>query len=171
MSAPANNLYLCGFMGAGKSTVGPRLAARLGWSFVDTDRAIEIRAGQTIPELFARSGEGAFRALEKELVDSVSLGQGQVIALGGGTLLDDRNRETVLASGRLVHLKARRETILSRIEGGNGRPLLSGADLPSLVDRLSRERESLYSCASCSVDTDDLSPDAIVERILEKVGA
>ncbi len=170
MTTRADNLYLCGFMGAGKSSVGPLLAQRLGWSFLDTDRELEAGVGMSVPQIFAQAGEGAFRELEKSLVESLSRRTATVVALGGGTLNEGENRAHLLASGALIHLRAKAETLLARLDVSQ-RPLLQGPDLSGTVEKLMTEREPQYAMARYTVDTDDLTPEQIVDRIVEKLEA
>jgi len=170
MSTRADNLYLCGFMGAGKSSVGPLLAQRLGWSFLDTDRELEAGVGLSVPQIFAQAGEVAFRELEKSLVDSLSRRHSTVVALGGGALNEGENRVSLMASGKLIHLRAKTQTLVGRL-GTSDRPLLQGKDLSETVEKLLAERAPLYAMAPYTVDTDDLSPQEVVDRILEKLSA
>lgn len=171
------NIVLVGFMGTGKSTVGRRLAERLGRPFVDTDELIVARAGLPIPQIFAARGEEAFRALEAEVVAEVAERPGQVIATGGGVLLRPENVRRLRERGRLVLLTAAPEAILERL-GRNGlseRPLLYGAYSPAerleRIRGLLRAREEAYAQADASVDTTGLTPDQVADLVLEQVNA
>src|SRR5256885_10732157 len=126
-SPPTKPLFLVGFMGTGKSTVGALLAARWGWPFVDLDGRIEQQAGATITELFARGGEAAFRDLETATL-KVAAGEGlQVVAVGGGAVKRPENLTLMLGTGLGVCLRATPEAILSRIGDASTRPLRAKA--------------------------------------------
>jgi shikimate kinase len=159
-------IVLTGFMGSGKSTVGPLVAGKLGWRFVDADDVIEAEAGCTIAELFARQGEAVFRARESAVIARLSAGDGLVLALGGGAIENAATRELVLkAPGTLlVHLEVALETTLKRCAGTEGsRPIL--ADRANLEQRYAR-RLPLYRTAHVSVAADALTPEAVAEAVL-----
>lgn len=122
----ANNIVITGFMGTGKTTVGQILARKLKREFVDMDAAIEARAGMTIPQIFERRGEDEFRALERRLVYELALRNGLVIATGGGALIDDGSRETMIQSGLVVCLNASKAEIRERLMENANRPLAPG---------------------------------------------
>ncbi len=150
------NIYLTGFMGAGKSTVGRALARRLRRPFIDTDARVETRAGATIPELFA---SGRFRDVEREVVSAVSREQDAVVALGGGALLDPRNQQAVLSTGVLVCLTCSEAVLWKRLRGELGkRPLLARGR--EAVRRLLSERRKLHALAQFAVSTTQRSPEA-----------
>jgi shikimate kinase len=159
-------IVLTGFMGSGKSTVGPLLAAQLGWRFLDADDAIEAEAGMAIAELFARHGEAAFRERERETIARLAGEEKLVLALGGGAIENERTRE-LLVNGdgtRLVHLEVRLETTLKRCAGTETtRPVL--ADRANLEVRYER-RLPLYRCAHVSIEADALTPEEVVEAVL-----
>lgn len=168
-------LLLNGFMGTGKSTVGRAVAERAGVPFVDLDDAIAERAGRTIPEIFAAEGEPAFRKLEAEILAGVldaSSTTPTVVALGGGALLDRQRRRDALQRAQVVTLGAEPATIVERTAGG-ARPLLDAA-LPH--DRLQRVRELLearadaYAEAHAWIQTDQRSPEAVADAVLEAWG-
>jgi shikimate kinase len=162
-------IVLTGFMGSGKSTVGPLLAARLGWRFVDVDEVIEGEAGTKITELFARDGEAAFREREREAVARLAGGDDLVLALGGGAIETEENRTLLLGSAGmlLVHLEVELETTLKRCAGTEGtRPIL--ADRANLAVRYAR-RLPLYRLAHVSVRVDELTPEEAVEAIVGEV--
>ena len=154
-------------MGSGKSTVGPLLAARLGWRFIDADDVIEAEAGCTIAELFRRDGEAAFRDLEQATIARLAAGDGLVLALGGGAIERAATRSLLLddPGTLLVHLEVRLETTLVRCGGSEGtRPVF--ADQANLAARYQR-RLSLYRTAHFSVAADSRTPAEIVDAILE----
>lgn len=159
------NVVLIGFMGAGKSTVGRRLAERMSRPFVDLDAVIEETAGMSIPEIFAAEGEEGFRRREADAVARVSAECGQVIAAGGGTVMQRRNLARLRATGVLVWLRGRLDTVLARAQSeSNGhRPLL--AKPRAELERLYAERERVYALADHIVDVDDQTPDQVAAEI------
>jgi shikimate kinase len=164
-------VWLVGMMGAGKSTVGPALARRLGCEFVDADVEIERAAGATVAELFAREGEAAFRARERAVVDALA-GRRAVVALGGGAMAQPGAPERLLAGGTVVWLRARPETLLARVGAAAERPLLAGVDESERRARLLRllaEREPCYARAEIAVDTDGQAPENVVEAIARAI--
>jgi shikimate kinase len=163
-------IVLTGFMGSGKSTVGPLLAARLGWRFVDVDDVIEAEAGAKIAELFTKHGEAAFREREHEAITRLAEGEHLVLALGGGAIETEENRTLLLESAGtlLVHLEVGLETTLKRCEGTEGtRPIL--ADRTNLAARYER-RLPLYRLAHVSIRVDGLTPGEAVEEVLQAAG-
>jgi len=153
-------------MGSGKSTVGPLLAARLGWRFVDVDDVIEAEAGATIAELFARQGETAFRLREHETIVRLAAGDALVLALGGGAIEHPTTRSLLIAAPAtlLVHLEVELATTLVRCAGTEHiRPVL--ADHANLANRY-RRRLPLYRTAHVSIQVDALSPEQAVDAIL-----
>lgn len=154
-------------MGSGKSTAGPLLAARLGWRFVDVDDVIEAEAGARIAEIFVREGEAAFRRREREAIARLACHDGLVLALGGGAIEAEETRQMLLSSPRtlLVHLEVALATTLSRCAGTREtRPVL--ADEANLAARYAR-RLPLYRLAHVSVATDALTPEQVVEAVLQ----
>lgn len=163
------NLVLVGFMGTGKTAVGRKLAQLLDWPFVDTDEAIERQVKMAVPTIFARQGEAAFRDIEQVVLAQLAEQTGQVIATGGGALGRVANRERLRASGLLVALTARPAVILERVGGAKAaqrRPMLAGPDPRAAIERLLREREPVYGAADLTVDSSDLPPQAVAQRIL-----
>jgi shikimate kinase len=153
-------------MGSGKSTVGPLIAARLGWSFLDVDDVIEAEAGCTIAELFSRHGEARFRDLEHATIARLAAGDALVLALGGGAIERAETRDLLLtAPGTLlVHLEVALETTLSRCaDTEHTRPIL--ADRANLASRYQR-RLPLYRTAHVSVLVDALTPEEAADAIL-----
>lgn len=160
-------IYLVGFMGSGKSTVGAILAERLGWSFIDLDAEIERAEGTTISEIFAARGESAFRALETEairrLVAQVECGCPAVVALGGGAFVSARNRELLEEHGVTVWLDCPLEIAKSRVASSSHRPL---AQDPSAFARLYESRRESYALSDVHVTTECGHPAVIVDAIL-----
>lgn len=162
-------IVLTGFMGSGKTTVGPMVAARLGWSFIDVDDAIETEAGATIAEIFARHGEAAFREQEHAAIARLAAGDALVLALGGGAIEHTRTRELLLSAPDtlLVHLEVELATTLDRCRGTEQtRPIL--ADQANLESRYLR-RLPLYRMAHVSISVDALTPQEAVAAILRTI--
>ncbi len=171
-SDPINcNLYLTGFMGVGKSTVGPLLAARLGRDYLDLDHLISDRAGLSLASLFKEKDENYFRQLETSLLKEVSTRTQHVIALGGGSLLQEVNRKILSESGLCIYLRADMDTLAERIIQAPlaTRPLLEMTSDESLAVRvrvLMRTRKRFYEDAHLAIDTDGRSPHQTVADIL-----
>ena len=168
-SAKPRRIVLTGFMGSGKTTLGPLIAARLGWSFIDVDDVIEAEAGVTIAELFARHGEAAFRERERETIARLAAGDSLVLALGGGAIEHEATRALLLTTSGtlLVHLEVELATTLERCQGTEQtRPIL--ADHANLAARYQR-RLPLYRMAHVTIPVDKLSPVQAVEQILSSV--
>lgn len=168
---PRGNIYLTGFMGAGKSAVGKALARRLGWGFVDLDSRIERRAGFCVSEIFERMGEARFRRLEEGALRRICRSRGLVVALGGGALLKPQNRRAVRGSGLLVSLSCAEPELWRRLKAGLGqRPLLKGPGARERLRRLLSRRKNLYARADLSVSTTRKNPAqaaALIARRLE----
>jgi shikimate kinase/3-dehydroquinate synthase len=163
------NLVLAGFMGTGKTTVGRLVAERLGMPFVDTDALIEADAGMSVREIFAREGEPHFRALEHEICMRVASESGQVIAVGGGALLDYNSHAALEKSGDIILLTCETETLLARLESSalrGERPLLEG-DFKRSVSELLEARKAIYGRIMLRVDTTHLTPEAAASKVLE----
>lgn len=166
--ARADNLILIGFMGTGKSTVGALCAERLGYVFCDADTLIVKRAGLTISEIFASEGEAGFRTRERAVIADLAVAGNQVIATGGGAILDEENALQLRGAGSIAALRARPETILKRVGATDTRPLLSAADNPAeRVASLLEERAPAYAeHADRCFDTDHASPEEIAATIV-----
>ncbi|MBN1201604.1 MAG: shikimate kinase [Anaerolineae bacterium] len=160
----AQNIVLTGFMGTGKSTVGRLVADRLGLAFVDTDAIIEARDGRTIADIFAQDGEAAFRQLEADVCLQTASQRGQVIATGGGALLNPVVRETFEASGLVICLKCGLDEAIRRVGDDPARPLF--ATERDRLARLLAARADLYDSLPHQIDTTHHSPPEIVEEVL-----
>lgn len=160
------NLVLTGFMGTGKSTVGPLAAARLGMRFVDMDPTIEARLGMTVTEIFAARGEAAFREMETALCHELAQARGLVIATGGGALVNPVNRALLGATGLVVCLTCAFETIMARVGTATDRPLLAGDDRAARIRALLDARAPVYAALPAHVDTTGLTPDQVAERVV-----
>lgn len=162
-------LFIIGYMGVGKSTVGQLLAKELGRSFVDLDERIEEASGIGIPRFFQVHGETAFRRKEAELLERVAREGDAVIACGGGAPCHGSNLELMQEHGVLVYLKAEPKLLSERLKGkGTGRPKLGESDANSIEAHL-REREAYYRKADLIVPAEEESPERTVERVLEKL--
>ncbi len=159
------NLILAGFMGTGKTTVGQLVAAKLGMPFVDTDPEVEKRAGRSVANIFATSGEAAFRKLEAEVCQQLATVRGQVIATGGGALLDPASRQALEANGLVICLTCDLDEITQRIGSGASRPLY--ADDRARLEELLAQRASLYDSLPYHVDTTHRRPEQVAEEIVE----
>jgi shikimate kinase len=166
-SSLPKRIVLTGFMGSGKSTVGPLVAERLGWRFVDVDDVIEAEAGCKIPELFRRHGEVAFRDRERAIIARLAGSDSLVLALGGGAIEDAATRSLLLEAPEtlMVHLKVELATTLARCRGTEHlRPVL--ADQANLASRYTR-RLPLYRTAHVSITVDAMTPEGVAMAIVE----
>lgn len=166
----AANLVLVGPMGAGKTVVGSRLAGRLGLAFIDLDAAIRDAEGKSIPELFATQGEAAFRELERSALAATLANRNQVVATGGGAVLDAGNRDLMRCRGFVAWLQVDVDQQLRRLADVDDRPLLQVADRRERMRGLAIRRDRLYAeVADLALRTDDDTPDqvaATLERLL-----
>jgi shikimate kinase len=156
-------------MGAGKTTVGKLLAARLGRRFADTDSLIEAEARAAIAEIFAREGEAAFRTRESALIDDLAHYRGHVLALGGGMFLGDANVEAIRRAALTIWLRASPETLAARLtpEAIASRPVLAGeADVEDRIAVLLAGRTTWYARAHLAFDTDRRDPASIADEIV-----
>ena len=164
-SSLARPVALVGLPGAGKSTVGAALAARLGCAFIDFDVRIAAEAGQTIAQLFATEGESAFRKREYRLTETVLAEPAAVWAPGGGWLTAPGVLERIRERVGMIHLQVTPATALARVRrDASIRPLLLGADAATVLDRLARERAAGWATAGLTLDTEVLTFEQLVER-------
>jgi shikimate kinase len=154
-------------MGAGKSTIGRRLARRLGWKFIDLDAEIERREQRPIAEIFRENGEPHFRSLERTCLKELSGTRKAVIALGGGTFIDAENRDVAERTGLTVWLKASFSTLADRVRIDGTRPKFVDR---AQAEQLYQTREPSYALAKVRVLTDAGSPDAAVDEIITMLG-
>lgn len=159
------NIYLAGFMAAGKTEVGKRLAKMMSRRFVDTDKLIEQENKKTITQIFTDQGETHFRALERQVLQSLSRDKGLVVSLGGGVPFDNRNQK-ILRDGLWFFLDVPLPIICKRLARSQKRPLAKDNDE---ITRLYAERLPIYQKATHIIDCQARDPDAICEKILEKV--
>lgn len=168
-----NNIILLGFMGCGKSTVGKTLAKQLNFDFCDCDSLAEQRSKKTVSQIFADEGEAFFRKLETKIITELCSKQGQIIATGGGAVLNSQNVEALRNSGIVVFLDVSSETVLKRLSGDTSRPLLAREDKETAVKELMTARYPLYSKAAhitinANSDAEDVAKkiiDAFTSRI------
>lgn len=161
---PAPNLVLVGPMGAGKTSIGKRLAARLGLRFVDADQQLEVLTGAPVPLIFECEGEAGFRARETQLIRELMQGQGQLIATGGGAVLSEQNRQHLQARGFVVYLHVSVQQQLQRLSHDRSRPLLQGVDKRERLEAMAAARTPLYEAVA---DLHFCSDSDIVARAAE----
>ena len=165
------SIVLVGLMGAGKTSIGRRLAARLALPFRDADTEIELAAGCTIPELFSRYGEDDFRAGERRVIRRLLSGDPLVLAFGGGAFMDPETRAIAREEAVSVWLRCPLGTLLQRVSGRDNRPLLSDGDPGEILRRLMDVRDPVYAEADLIIDCDDEGPDATTERVVDALAA
>lgn len=165
------NIALTGFMAVGKSAVGRTLARRLGRRFVDLDKMIERSEGMRIKNIFKRKGETYFRRAEKQALAEVLVQEGQVIATGGGVVIDEENLQLLREKSFVVCLTAAPDVLLRRAEKSRQRPLLEDGDQAQRIGELLAQREKNYAEAHVVVDTSELTVEQVVEKILEQLKA
>lgn len=161
------SVVLCGFMGCGKSTVGRRLAALTGRTFVDMDSYIEQKAGMSVSAIFEAHGEAYFRALETAACAELAARDGLVLAAGGGALTFAENARILRERCTVVWLDVSAETVLSRLEGDTARPLLQAPDREARVRALMAQRRPLYAAAAHLAVTADEAPETVAHRVAD----
>lgn len=166
----AQNVFLVGPMGAGKSAVGRQLAKMLHLTFVDSDQEIESRTGVDIPFIFEKEGEEGFRRREASVIDELSARAGVVLATGGGAIMDAESRSRLGARGYVVYLRTSVDQQLARTRKGRERPLLETDDPRATLDALLAHREPLYlEIADLTVDTDGRKVQSVANEIREAI--
>lgn len=156
-------------MAVGKSAIGRNLAKKLRRRFVDLDRLIERAEGSKVSDIFAQKGEAYFRQLEKRTLLHVLEEENQVIATGGGVVVDDENLNLLQERTLLIGLTANLDTLLARAGVGTQRPLLQGSNRREKVQELLRQREARYAQAGLMIDTSEMSIDQVVETIIRSL--
>ena len=156
-------------MAVGKSAVGRNLARKLRLRFVDLDRLIEKTEGMKVSEIFTQKGEPYFRQLEKQMLATVLQNKGQIIATGGGVVMDDANLMLLRERALLIGLTASVDVLLTRAGNGSKRPLLKGANRKARVEELLGQRASRYAQAHVTIDTSELTTDQVVEKIIRYI--
>jgi shikimate kinase len=166
------SIVLVGMMGVGKSTIGRRLAARLGLRFFDADVEIEVaHAGMTIPEIFTAHGEPYFRDGEARVIARLLEGGPIVLATGGGAFMREETRTRIAAKAVSIWLRADHDVIMRRVRRRADRPLLQTADPEGTVTRLLTEREPIYGKADLTIASRDVPHDRIVDETIETLRA
>jgi shikimate kinase len=164
-------IALVGLMGAGKSSIGRRLANALGLPFVDADEEVEKAAGRSIPDIFEDLGEAAFRDGERRVIARLLEGPPQVLATGGGAFMNPGTRELIKQKATSVWLKADMDVLLRRVERRNDRPLLRDGDPREVLERLAGERYPTYALADITVESGEAAHQATVDAILQALRA
>ena len=160
-------VVLVGLMGAGKTTVGRRLAQKLGLPFVDADEEIEAAAGMTVSEIFERFGEAYFRDGERRVIARLVDGQPKVIATGGGAFMNDSTRALILDRATAIWLDADMDTLVDRVRRRGHRPLLRNRDAREVLTDLAAVRNPVYALAPIRIRTQPAPHDATVRAILK----
>src|SRR3954452_15084784 len=165
------SLVLVGMMGAGKSSIGRKLAQRLNLHFVDADTEIEQAAGMSISEIFARHGEAYFRAGEARVITRLLDGGPRVLATGGGAFMHPQSREAIRAKAVSIWLKAEYDVLMKRIKRRNDRPMLKTDDPGETLRRLMQERDPVYAEADVTVHSRDVPHEIIIAEIISAAAA
>lgn len=172
-------IYLAGFMGAGKSTIGPILANTIGWNFYDLDKIIEKEKGKKVREIFEQDGEDSFRKAEKEVLERLIKEQKVIISLGGGTLANEENFKIIKRTGKIFYLKASPEAIYRRLKYKRDRPALfinghfpAGKErLAELIKKLLNDREKFYLLSDYIILTDNIPVGKTVDKIAKIISS
>lgn len=159
-------IVVVGLMGAGKSSVGRRLAEKLRIPFVDADQEIEAAAGKSVSEIFADHGEAYFREGERKVIARLLAGGTQVLATGGGAFVDDETRARIKEHGVSVWLKAPLQLLMKRVLKRQGRPLLQAADPESVMRDLMERRYPIYAFADVTVESRDVQHNNMVNDVI-----
>ncbi len=169
------SIILVGMMGAGKSSVGRQIAARLSLPFVDADIEIEAAAGCSIVEIFERHGEEAFRDGERRVIARLLAGPPHVLATGGGAFMDEQTRDTIAERGLSIWLRAELEVLLARVSKRSDRPILQAIDQRAKLTELMILRDPIYKLADITVESVDgpleQTTDKVIEALTYRLGA
>lgn len=166
-----SNIFLIGFMGSGKTTVGCKLAAMAGMDFFDLDAMIEETTQLSIPEIFTQKGEFWFRQLETRVLNKASEGSNKVLATGGGVVLRQANRSKMKSRGIVVALTANIDTLWDRLKNCSDRPLIDGDNPRKTLEQLYQKRAVLYRDAHFIVKVDGKTPSQLAKEILQSIDA
>lgn len=172
-------IYLTGFMGSGKSTSGPLIAAQLGYRFLDLDAEVERIAGVSISEVFEQHGESKFRALETAVFSEMMMQENVVVATGGGALVTEGNLMLAESSGSIVFLQLPAHVLATRLSDPEGRPLLhdedgnpyTKAELVERIETLLAKRERFYSHADVVIEAAEMAPEAVADAVVQALTA
>jgi shikimate kinase len=166
-----DRLLLVGMMAVGKTTVGERCAERLEWPFLDSDAQLFAQTGRNAQEIFDDDGDQVLRALEcRVLVEALAQPVPVVIAVAGGVVLSDENRELLVSSGVVVWLRASIATMSDRVTRGGVRPRLGDDPTQSIRDLYETRRPLYAAVAKVVIDVDDLTPEEVVARLFDETG-
>ena len=168
---PKQTIVLVGLMGAGKTTVGRRLARALNIDFVDADAEIEKAAGCTIPEIFEKFGEASFREGERKVISRLLDEAPKVLATGGGAFMNDETRAAVKAKGTSIWLDAEIPILLERVSRKNNRPLLKTGNPEEILTKLAAERNPVYAEADIRVLSNGGAHEIVVDKIIDALKA
>jgi len=164
--APCRTIVLVGLMGAGKSKIGRRLAARLNLPFFDSDREIEVAAGESIEEIFANRGERVFRDGERRVIARLLAQPVHVLATGGGAFMDEATRHVIERRGVSLWLRAELDVLVSRVSRRSNRPLLKSGDPRAILGELIENRYPVYAEANVVIDSGEGSSELTVTRAI-----
>jgi shikimate kinase len=163
---PRRTIVLVGLMGAGKTRIGRRIAARLELPFFDSDRVIEAAAGETVEEIFAKRGERVFREGERRVILRLLAEPVHVLATGGGAFMDPLTRAAIARRGVSVWLRADLDVLATRVARRSNRPLLKAGDPRAILAELIESRHPTYAEAELVIDSGEGSPEATVARVI-----
>lgn len=166
---PNKTVVLVGLMGVGKTTIGRRLAARLGTAFVDADHEIEAAARLSVAEIFERFGEAHFRDGERRVIARLMAGAPKVLATGGGAFMNEATRALILTEGIAVWIDADLDTLADRVSRRDTRPLVRGKDARTVLGELAAVRNPIYALAPIHVRSEAAPHDSTVNSIIEAI--
>jgi len=172
-----NKIYLTGFMGSGKSTVGPILANTLGWDFLDLDVIIEQKEGKKISKIFEDNGEEYFRNLEKEIIHGLSGRKNVIVALGGGTIANQENIDFLKKIGKIIYLKISAEFVYERLRYKRDRPVLTrdgtvNLSKPEFIEKIAQlisDRKPYYEQADIILSVDNMPIGLIIDKLVKVI--
>lgn len=165
----ANNIFLIGFSGSGKSSVGKKLAKHLNYNFLDTDRIIEKTTSLSIDETISTKGEKEFRSIETQVLSKIDFSQNNVISTGGGLPTEKDNIRIMKNNGSIIWLKASIDSIYDRLKNSKEiRPLIGNHIEKENIESLYNSRQSVYNIADVSIDTDNKNLDEITKELINK---
>lgn len=164
------NIFLIGFMGAGKSTIARDLSRKLGCKLVEMDEQIEKEQGMSINDIFEKYGEGRFRDIESQLILDLGSREASVISCGGGVVVRPENVDYMKKSGKVVYLTATPQTIYERVKNSTNRPILNGhMNVEYIEELMDKRREKYLAAADIAVATDDKNRREICEEIIARL--
>ena len=162
-----DNIYLVGFMGSGKTTVGKILAHKIDKAFIEMDEVIEADTGKPITEIFAQEGEAHFRRLENKLLRDLSVRKDLVVSCGGGLICNEENLRILKETGKVFFLRASAKVVYQRTKHHTHRPLLNVDNPLGAIEELLKERNHFYTQAHYTIDTDNISAEEVADSIVE----